>query len=144
MEREVWRIQDRKTGTGAYGAAWTRMAAEDPDLYFLSREEHRIERETPEFPSYYPEGGSHWEYHPAPRLDGLDTFPQRYIFGFDSEESMRAWFFREDRDGELLDRWGLEVVVYILDEMYIIDGGSQLVFDPDEADVVRKIRTTEI
>lgn len=143
MEREVWRIQDQVAGDGAYRTAWHRMSIVDPDIFPLSYDEYGNSVEYPEYPSYYINGGDHDEYHPAARLDGLDTFPDRYIFGFDSEESMRAWFFREERDSELLDRWGLEVVVYIVDEIYIIDGGSQLVFDPNEADVVRKISTTE-
>lgn len=84
-----------------------------------------------------------WEAHPLPTEDGIDRYELTpyHLFGFESLDALRAWFFRKRRDAELMAAKGLLVVSYRLSERHVLKGMRQLAFRRDFA---TKINVQEI
>ena len=71
--------------------------------------------------------------HPLPKDDGIDPnkIVEFHVFGFDSLDSLQAWFSVDDRR-YLLDK-GFVIKVYECPILRVIQGKRQLVFDRDYA-----------
>ncbi len=84
--------------------------------------------------------------HPVPQEDGKlcdiwdDIWDNRsdYVFGFDSIQSLRRWFFKPQ---ELKDE-ELRIGVYNVPEEHVHEGYTQLVFLPEHARLVRTLHVT--
>ena len=75
--------------------------------------------------------------HPVPRLDGLESFPRSYYFGFETHEQLCAWFSRSERT-----RLGFHdyvISVYSVSSRMIRKGGKQIVFNKGKAKFIREM-----
>lgn len=83
--------------------------------------------------------------HPVPQEDGklcdiwydIDNTSD-YVFGFDSMNSLRRWFYKPQ---ELKDE-ELRIGVYSVSEEYVHEGYTQLIFLPEHARLVRTLHVT--
>jgi hypothetical protein len=77
--------------------------------------------------------------HPSPYDDGFDLVQTRTdYFGFESPESLAAWFGPEFV--EEAAEAGFVVSVYSVPESSVRMGGRQVVFDRDGACLLRRVR----
>ena len=75
--------------------------------------------------------------HPLPKLDGLESFPKSYSFGFESHKQLLEWFSRSER--ARLARHGYVISVYSVSSRMIRNGGKQLVFNKKKAKLINKM-----
>ena len=75
--------------------------------------------------------------HPAPKLDGLESFPKSYSFGFESHKQLREWFSWSER--ARLARHGYVISVYSVSSRMIRKGSKQLVFNKKKAKFINKM-----
>ena len=106
---EVYRVEHYNSGNGPYGAFfnWT-------DCW------HNAENG-----------------HPVPKLDGLESFPKGYFFGFETHEQLCEWISRSER--ARLARHGYVISVYSVSSRMIRKGGKQLAFNKGRAKFINKM-----
>lgn len=80
--------------------------------------------------------------HPVPRLDGLESFPPSYSFGFESHEQLREWFSLSER--ARLARLGYVISVYSVSSRMIRKGGKQIVFNKKRAKLIKFINEMDL
>lgn len=75
--------------------------------------------------------------HPAPKFDGLESFPPSYFFGFESHKQLCEWFSRSER--ACLSRNGYVISVYSVSSRMIRKGGKQIVFNKKRAKFINEM-----
>lgn len=75
--------------------------------------------------------------HPVPRLDGLESFPQSYCFGFETHEQLREWFSWSER--ARLGHNGYVISVYSVSSRMIRKGSKQIVFNKKKAKFIKEM-----
>lgn len=73
---------------------------------------------------------------------GGRNFPDM-LYGFESLQSLRSWFFREDLYEEVSDMGCVIEELDVLEE-YIILGSFQLLFKPEQATLIKSYRISEV
>lgn len=88
--------------------------------------------------------------HPSPFQDGLaregygwSALDNDEHCGFESEEQMRAWFFRAPHDPQALHDMGLFVTEWKVHGRHVRKGGKQLVFFRNKAELIRRVSPLE-
>ena len=76
------------------------------------------------------------ERRPLPKNDGIDIegLGEDWFFGFDSIESLKKWFFLNERNAG--STFGGKILVIEVDPEFVIYGGRQLVFHQDYAKTI--------
>lgn len=74
---------------------------------------------------------------PIPLLDGLESFPPSYSFGFESNEQLREWFSWSER--ACLAHHGYVISVYSVSSRMIRKGRKQIVFNKKKAKFVKEM-----
>lgn len=79
------------------------------------------------------------DWHPSPDEDGAPDWQERHMCGFATEGDMLAWF-----DGWLdkLHEQGYVATTYEVSPLLVHFGRRQVMFDPNEARVLRSVRLT--
>ena len=75
--------------------------------------------------------------HPVPKLDGLESFPRSYSFGFETHEQLRKWFSRSEL--ARLGRNDYVISVYSVSSRMIRKGSKQIVFNKKKAKFIKEI-----
>lgn len=76
-------------------------------------------------------------HHPGPHEDGIGRTIYWEHFGFESAQHVIDWFYQDDDPAEELESLGLSVTVWETDQVRY--GGRQLVFDRENAKLVRRM-----
>ena len=141
MSVTVYRLEDRVNGWGPYDGLYNKLVRAEDNLETDENGFTIFPEGREGFPSFYAD--EQRDAHPGPIRDGLDGFPWGWIFGFESEQAMKDWFFRDEMDAERLDFWGMEVVVFEVENDAVMYGGKQLAFDRSESVEIKVLSPIE-